>query len=312
MQILCRIFIIKDVGAWMKKVAGDEAGFSRALTLGDVLTLNRNVFGGNPKLRVTDWLEPEDKTWAVLRDGAWRVPKLIDDGRSGSVDSRKFGVGPPPPELMDRSRLKHSDRLILSPVDLPLWDRAKWRATMFGWYPGTVPFLALVFENGKAGQDIFRAWLERWGQEDKDEALRLAIIRGLSGQRPAEYAVVVGPSLRGSDGQKGKTVMYVSRINRMTPTTTTNLDTFITEYQKAGAFLLAPAEMGPDGPNPFLDFSIGKRSLEIRQAWEIGENDPDISALDDDDQPIIPVDIADPPVVRALERIREIRRRRGV
>lgn len=308
-QIMCRMLIIRNADSWMEKVAGQERGFSRAVTLGDALTLDRNVFGPIQQLRLTDWLEPDDQTWAVLREGPWMVARPITSTAAGeSIESPKFGTGPPPADLVDRSRIKHTDRFVLSPIDIPLWDRAKWRATLFAWFPGALPMLALAFEDGQAGQAIFRGWRERWGDEDKDDALRLVIIRGLSRRSPAEYAVVVGPNLRHVGDQGGKIFMYVSRINRMTPTSTANLEAFMAAYQRAGAFLLAPAQFDTGAPTPFIQLAIVKRHLQIRQAWEIGENDPDISALYDDDQPIIPSDVTDPPVIRALERIRGMRR----
>lgn len=308
-QIVYRMLIIRDISTWTEKVAGQERGFSRAVTLGDALTLYRNVFGAKQQLRLTNWLEPEDQIWAVIRKGPWRVEKpVISAGTGGSSESPKFGTGPPPADLLDRSRIKHTDRFVLSPIDIPLWDRAKWRATLFAWAPGALPMLVLGFEDGQAGQAIFRAWRERWGDEDKEEALRLAIIRGLSEENPAEYAVVVGPNLRYVGDQEGKIFTFISRINRMAPTSTANFDAFMAAYQKAGAFLFAPAQFGTGPPTPFIQLAIVKRHLQIRQAWEIGENDPAISALHDDDHPIIPSDVTDPPVIRALERIRAWRR----
>jgi len=300
-QIVSRMFVIRDAGAWLEKVAGQERGFSRALILGDTLTLNGNVFGDAPRFRLTDWFDPEDKNWVVLRHRSWRL-KNRASRVSTSSESPEFGVGPPPTEFTEWARLKHTDRHVLSPIDGSLWNSAKWRGTMFGWAPGTPPILAFIFENKQAGEAIFRAWRERWGKEDEDDALRLTIITGVSKQNPAEYAVIVGPNLRHIKGQEKKTVVFVSRIKRMTPDSTSNLDAFISEFRKVGCFLLAPAQLTP--PMPLMQLAIGKRHLHMRQAWEIGENDPDMSALSADDQPIIPTDVTDPPVIRALERIR--------
>lgn len=309
-QIVCRMLIIRDVSSWMEKVAGQQRGFSRALTLSDALTLDSNVFGAQ-QLRLIDWLEPENKSWAILRDRPWRVAKPISSaGTEELSESPKFGTGPLPADLLDRSRIKHTDRLVLSPIDIPLWDRAKWRGTLFGWLPDALPMLALAFMDGQAGQAIFRAWRERWGNEDKDDALRLSIIRGLSRLSPAEYAVVVGPNLRHVGKQEKKTFMFVSRINRMTPTSTANLDAFINAYQQAGTFLLAPAQFDTSTPTPFIQLAIAKRHIQIREAWEIEENDPDIFALHNDDQPIVPTGVIYPPVIRALEQIRAMRRDR--
>lgn len=310
LKIISRTLIIRDASSWMEKVAGQERGFSRAVNLGDVLTLGKNVFGATQKLRLTDWLEPEDKGWAVIRNRPWREEKpLISAGMGGSSESPKFGTGSPPSDLLDRSRIKHTDRFVQSPIEISLWDRAKWRATLFAWSPDSLPMMVLGFEDGEVGQAIFRTWRERWGDEDKEDALRLAIIRGLSAGNPAEYAVVVGPNLRHVGKQEGKIFTFISRINRMTPTNTANFDAFMAAYEKAGVFLFAPAQFGTGHPTPFINLAIVKRHLQVRQAWEIGENDPDLPVLRDDDKPIIPSDVTDPPVIRALERVRT--RRRG-
>jgi hypothetical protein len=145
----------------MDRIAGQERAFSRALMLGDAVTLNRNVFGDNPRLRLTDWLEPEDKRYELLRDRCWRVPQNAVASRSS--EPPKFGVGPPPAHLSDRTRLKHTERVVLSPIDVALWNCAKWRGIAFGEVEGAPPLLGIMFENGKLGQAIFETWRERWG-----------------------------------------------------------------------------------------------------------------------------------------------------
>lgn len=311
-QIACRILMIKDVEEWLKQVAERERGFSRALTFGNSLILDRNVLGATPLIHLTDWLNQDDQTYAVLRDRPWRPDKA--GGANGSMEPLKFGDGPPPTDLLDRERLKHTDRRVLSPIDVPLWDRAQWKGTAFVWSEITdePPMLAIGFEDGEAGQAIFRAWKDRWGSADIDNRIRVTIITGLSERSPAMYSVVIGPYLRQLMSDGNKTVMSISRINRMTPETSKNLDTFIAAYKRTGSFFLTPIWIDT-GRNvvgfPSVQLAIAKQHLEIREAWQIGENDPDISALHEDDDPIIPVGVSDPPVNKALRKIRAIRKR---
>ena len=301
-QIMCRVLMIKDITIWLDKIAGEERGFSRALDFGDVFTLNSNVFGETPALCLTDWLKIDIHSYAVLRKESWREVNSTNSDESTRVP--KFGTGPPPAELMDKEQLKHTERRVLSPIDTHLWDRAQWRAILFTFYAKVPPMLAIVFKDGEAGQAIFRAWKELWGEVDENDVLRLAIITGLSKRNPAEYAVVVGPNLTKPEKHEAKSILTVSRIHRMVPTNSTNLDNFIAAYKKAGTFLLAPGEMTTNMPTPFAQFAITKRQLNIRQAWEISENDPDICVLEADDEPIIPSGVVDPPVKKALEKIR--------
>ena len=135
--------------------------------------------------------------------------------------------------MIDNERLKHTDRRILSPIDVPLWDRAQWRANLFVCSPDAPPILGMGFEDGEAGQAIFRMWKAQWGYENKDEVLRVAIITRLSERNPAEYAVVIGPNLRQMVRKENKVTMSVSRVLRASPNTSTNLDNFVTAYKMA-------------------------------------------------------------------------------
>lgn len=296
-HIISRMLMVWDVHVWLDKMARQECGFSRAITLGDTLTLNYNVFGETPPVRLVDWLATADEGYVVRRDKPWRKVKPAGSGKP--MKHSEFGTGPPSKEALDRKRWKHTDRRVLSPIDIPLWERANWRATLFACFQEAPPVLAIAFEDEEAGQAIFRGWKNRWGDEDKDEAIRVAIITGVSQRNPAEYAVVIGANLHQLENDE-KSVLFISRINRMSPKTSTNLDNFVTAYKKAGIFLFAPAQMLPRPQLLSSQFAIAKRQLEIRQAWQIGENDPDIVVLDDDDVPIIPAGVTDAPIKKAL------------
>ena len=307
-QIVCRVLIIRDADVWLEQVAGQERGFSRALTLGDVLTLYKNVFGETPRICLTNWLKEDDQSYPVLRDEPWRTAKA--NGSGSPIESPDFGTGSPPEDLIDGEQLRHTDRRVLSPIDIPLWDRAQWRGTLFVGFHDAPPILAIAFENGEAGEAIFHAWKEQWGETDKDDELRVSIIKGVSKRKPAEYSVVIGPSFRHMVNNDRKVFTSVSRINRMSPNTSKNLDIFVSDYKKKGTFLIAPAQISANGEilkMPSTQLSISKRQIDIREAWQIGENDPDAVALYEDDEPIIPAGVTDPPVNKALMRKRSDR-----
>ena len=99
----------------------------------------------------------------------------------------------------------------------------------------------------------------------------------------------------------------------MTPETTKNLDSFLEVYRRSGRYILAPAVVraGDGVPDLVTEHVIGKYDLEVRDAWQIGRNDPDILALDPDDPPVIPAPVVDAPVLRALEWLRSMERGSG-
>lgn len=306
-KIAAHQFIIRDVEAWMERVAGDERAFARAVLLGDALTIGRNVFGRKPAVRLSDWFEPDDKVYECQRTRPWRIKAAQTGTAQTSTTSPKFGEGAPPSEMFDNSRKKHTDRQVLSPIDIPAWNKASWGGTLFAMASTPPPILGLMFRDLQAALSIFAGWRAKWGQEDLQDALRVVIVTGVSATNPAHYSVLIGPNITQGIAHDTRVFVSVSRINRMTPDTPTNLNLFLANFRRYGGYLLVPAEMGSP-PRIEMSSFLAKRHLHVRSAWEIGENDPDSSALHDDDDPIIPHAITDPPVARTLERIRARKR----
>lgn len=61
----------------------------------------------------------------------------------------------------------------------------------------------------------------------------------------------------------------------------------------------------------FENLAILKRSLDLKPVWAVGENDMDMSALDEIDDPLVPVHVKNTPVVAPLAKIRLLRAKRG-
>ncbi|MEF8712172.1 MAG: hypothetical protein V5B39_01120 [Accumulibacter sp.] len=308
-MVAARCFIIRSPEEWMTRIAGDERGLARATMLGNVLAIGRNLFGGDAKVRLTDWIDADDKWYDCLRDQYWRpsTPAAVSSSPQGPA---KRGEGPPPKELMDTSQQKHTERQVLSPINVPIWDQAGWGGTLYGWSGSAPPVMGLMFRNMEAASRIFAEWSARFGQADMDDYLRIAIITGVSKANPTHYAVIVGPNIDRIERMPGtsKTFTLVSRVNWMTPETTKNLDGFLKEFDKYGAFYLMPVKL-PDKPSEVPDLEskqyLLKGHIYVRPAWKIGEHDSDMVALDVDEIPVIPDGITDAPVLKAMARKRD-------
>lgn len=307
--VAARCFIIRSPEEWLTRVAGDERGLARATMLGNVLAIGRNLFGSDAKVRLTDWIDADDKYYDCLRDQCWRPSTLAAAGSSPQGPAKR-GEGPPPKELFDTSQRKHTERRVLSPINVPIWDQAGWGGTLYGWSGSAPPFMGLMFRNMEAASRIFAEWSTRFGQADKDDDLRIAIITGISKANPTHYAVIVGPNIDRIERTLGtsKTFVLVSRVNRMTPETNKNLDAFLKEFDKYGAYYLMPVKL-PDKPGEVPDLEsrqyLLKGHIHVRPAWQIGEHDYDMVALDVDEDPVIPDGITDAPVLNAMARKRD-------
>src|SRR5262249_11716399 len=148
------------------------------------------------------------------------------------------------------------------------------------------------------------------GPEDRHDALRVSIIRRFDKHNPHAYRVVVGSNPNsGHSPSANKIVLAVARVHTMTPSTSSNLDRFLDCYAKAGSHSFTYATPASDGrefdlaPEP----PILKTHLHVREAWQIGLNDLDGVGLREDDEPIIPSNETEAPVIPLLEWKRQRR-----
>jgi hypothetical protein len=68
---------------------------------------------------------------------------------------------------------------IVSPIDIPLWDQAKWRGTAFiQSEENSIPMLGLAFENKEPAIKIFEGWHRRYGDWDNSTNYESQLLKG--------------------------------------------------------------------------------------------------------------------------------------
>ena len=110
---------------------------------------------------------------------------------------------------------------------------------------------------------------------------------------PFSYNVVIGinPKVRKHKmGEPYQQFYLISRVHQMDPPDDRNLAAFLKSYRRTGAYVMLPALYINDQipPEPFWRLGIVKRALHVREAWELGPNDPDAVVLKPGIEPIIP------------------------
>ena len=311
LEILMRFVAPHDAETWGKTLFEDERALDRALTFSNIPIMLENIFGNRPQLLLTNWIEKNDRIYKVKRDKPW--VRQSEKSQKKSFAEVTPAEGKPPEGMFDPERMKHSQTKWVSPIDAQKWDKAMWNGTIFLWSPPGVntppPMLGLGYQNATAARDIFRSWRKRYGEDDIKNEILITIVRGISKSTPAAYAVMVGPNPANVQASEGGTVGFVSRINRMYPQSTKNLDAFLADYMRHGRFVFIPVYLRDVTvqPEPIFDLPIGKHDLLVKNAWEIGLNDLAASVLDLDDLPYIPGDKPDAPVLKTLEWLRKRR-----
>lgn len=312
-HIFVRFAVPADMDSWAAGVLSEENGFSRALTFSHVPNMLGIIFGDKPRLSIGQWIEAGDTTFDVRRSSPWQ-PKLQAEPK-GQTPAPKLGEGKLSEQMLNPERMKHSDVHIVTPIDVHKWNAAGWNAVLFECAPGAPdipPALALAFENRAAAEGIFQGFEGRFGLHDPENALRIAIIRGVNISNPNAYAVIVGPNPEKLPITTDSTIGFVSRINVMKPASSRNLDMFLAEFERHGRFVLTAAHLPTREDVPeLLDGVLGKYHLVVREAWQISENDPDGAVLDADDPPVIPLDQPAAPVLKAMAWMEKMRQKKA-
>jgi hypothetical protein len=313
--IAARILLFGDVEKVLEKLLKDERALDRSINFTSSFATLGNVLGDEPKSALAPWLNAQ--SYPLKRSEVWdEAERQARREVQSTTPGSKPGSGEPPPELFDPERAHHARMRTVSVIREPLWERAHWVATAFAHEPGTSipPIMALVFQDAETADQIFFHWHRDLGSEDQDDALRVTILRHIDRTEPHAYRVAVGsnPELERPTDQE-HLVFIATRANMMTPSSSTNLERFLAEYQKAGRFTLTYAIASGGAGSSFTEIEIArnyhieKSHLHVREAWQLGLNDFDAVALRDDDDPVIPADQHDPPVCELLRRMRERR-----
>ena len=193
---------------------------------------------------------------------------------------------------------------VTGPINVDLWNEAKWQGTFLFLYENTPPMLGFAFRNEKPARQIFEEWHKRYGQYDDFEELRISIIEGeIKGEQPG-YTVHVSVDFENTVKRyraAGLTIdvensifAMISRISRMNPAPgSKNLEYFKAAYRHFKTYILAPGVLSSDDSavKPILEVGIFKNTIHFRQATDIDpKHDPDSPVLvaDSVERPLTP------------------------
>ena len=250
-----------------------------------------NATGNNAKFIPVIFREDDVRFIPTPAQGATRYCISSDAGYE-ALYARLLGRPPaekPPLGIrrpMPQREVKTDVAMFLSvPIDIDLWNKAKWAATITMTSQSRPPVLGLGFRDANAAQQIFQDWHKRYGSKDEFDELRVSIIEGdIPGKGPG-YSVHIG-----SDPEnllrryrkfgffaEGDLLASVSRVNRMKIEDPMNLQRFKDAYRKFKSYFLAPGVV--DAKGALLKWSpelkIYKSTIHFRTVDEIGPNDPD-------------------------------------
>lgn len=263
-----------------------------------------DLLGSSPKYHLENWSEYLGEPVPLKRLEQWHIEKV--GAASVETTNKKFKVDDGALSDFDVERFKHSDVTVMSPINFTQWDKAGWcGVASLVWKDNQqIPDLILTFTDPGAPIKIFRGWQKRVGAVDSEDWIGVTIITGIDADNPMNYRVVLGVNedfVKGSHGENGL-LSSVFRMKDVTPENDTNIKRFIEAYKETGRYRLAPGLLVPGEQMPRLasNLAIEKRSLRVVPAWQIGTGDLLAAAMGGIDNPLIPSDIENAPILELL------------
>lgn len=202
------------------------------------------------------------------------------------------------------STMKHRELKVVSIIQESLWSQAGWRGLGFQTCEGEIPVLIFGFENAAIGHKIFENIAKTIRDKDSNNSLRIALIRGIDSQNPAHYRVAVTSDLDRSEDGSSRVQAGLSRLHTMTPSSSENIDRFLKDYE-----VHKKCHVATVNAKGKLVSHLITSGVVVMYAWEIDENDQEVSAIKPDDDIFVPAGVENPPISRALAKLRSFEAR---
>ena len=285
----------------LEALFAEERAQDRASLTAQLPVVYGAMLGQGAKVQAKVWMALGTESMALRRSVPWGPTAVGSTGGAGAEDGAEGTSRDKPTSGIDAGR--HRDVKVLSVLNLPLWDAARWTGLFYTFVrgPDDVPEIHFLFEDIEAGRKIFRGWLKRFGVVDQDDTIGLTLVTGVDRDHPDWYRLAV--SYRDADVVKlGVRFLGLPiRSQEMNPLDGRNLGQFLERYRRLGRYRVAPMEHQAAGGvvrTTHPGISIEKRLLKIRPAWKIGPDDFLRGALLGVTNPVVPNGEKDPPFYR--------------
>lgn len=298
-HILSKNFCLKDGVETLENLFKNEEVHERQSFVFEHRNFTMSILGDRPKLFYDSWKADENIQYPNKRT----EPLIYNHKKERNIEEKQQ------PSNLDFNNAKHTDIQAFSIIDNSLWDNAKWNG--FGVFMDRLsqsPLgLFIAFQDENVGKSIFDKWIHKFGKEDKEDSIKITIIKGVNKDNPFEYRVHITSDVKFDDiNSKERYFIVAARFHTMTPNNPQNLNTIESYFKQNTVYLLCPAKMTyignqPGQPDIFPETSILKHKIEIKNAWEIGTNDVLSSGILADDNPIIPDNIKNAPILEVLK-----------
>ncbi|MFL1612436.1 hypothetical protein [Acinetobacter baumannii] len=286
-ECLIKVYHVLDIDKFVEASFITDLSITRSIAFSTCFGAIYNVMGRDSHKNVLDILNGNKGTkFELIRKLSWDQgsPKVLQN----KTEKIQMEYHKKNPDFGNLESISHDQIDIKTLIKPELWDEASWYGLAFMCFANNPPFIFLIFKK-KEGIHVFMDLYQQLGQVDNLERLRFSIIRGVSKNEPYNYRVLLTENIMANE--QHKLITMCSRIHEMTPATNQNWNNFEKDYKKYGSYSLSFGVFfnGKFYPYPeFEKFSIKKKELVIKNAWEIDDNDIEKIVLRAEDDPIVP------------------------
>lgn len=290
-QVIGGNYLFKDMKQFFDNLYEKDEVHERLSVILQHHNFLTNVLTNNPKFFLEDWKTSQVSEYNLLRI---KSPITIDKELQKLQNQEKD-------DRLNFNNISHKKIKAETIINTELWDKAKWKA--FGFFASEqIPFgIFIAFENGKYGREIFEEWINNYGRSDINETITITIVKGIDKNNPYWYKVLVSKKVSIDSYTNGNLVSTSSRIHRIEPDDDKNLTKLIKGYESHKKYYLFPTQVDNNLKiTLYTELGILKTELKIIEAWQIGINDFERIVINSDDDPIIPNNVVNAPIIEVL------------
>ena len=301
-RIIAETMAFSDPEKSLKELLVDQQVDQRSFNFLSPLVMLGNVLGHNPRRSIRQWYHDQDKDYPF--DGTVsRVEPLHTEAKNAADENDPKGdlLETDPDNIRSHQHMK-----TFSVINERLWGGHVWRGFAFAVdlnpHPIQSPTLYLMFDNRETAIEIFKEWKERFGDK-AGEKVKISILKGIDADNPFWYKGLITSNIPMEEMRDGHAFVMMTKVSTMTPGNPRNLEGFLASYTRFGYFTLAPffIDIKTGKPEAMNECGFKMRELTVKNAWEIGIHDLEMTAIEATDNPVIPHDISDIPVLDVLK-----------
>lgn len=253
-EILTKNFVVENIEEFIENLFKKEEFQERSSIILEHRNFMLNVLGVKAKVFYSDWLSGKSFNNYVMKRKDFIVPpNSKSQNKSDSMSD----------DILNPEKVGHDKRNVFSIIDNELWDSARWKG--FGYFTHlSVLGIFLLFDDETSCKKIFDGWIKRMGREDKNEEIKVTIVKGINFKNPYGYRVQVTSNLDIKSPKSGELFTLSSRFHEMAPNSSENLDMLISRYNNFKCYQFCPAILLDGKMIPLMDKSITKNNYLLK------------------------------------------------